>query len=96
MISNEYELDFPTKPYITVQENHLLFQIGKMVKHWNKTWGYFELQGICQPHNSGGKKKGGTWPETKALLVIWISPDVIHQASAICEKEKCLNQLHLF
>lgn len=42
------------------------------------------------------KKKSGTWPETKALLVIWIYPDVIHQASAICGIEKCLSQLHLF
>ena len=57
MISNEYELNFPTKPCI-IENTEIKLEVT------------FELQGMCQPHNSGKKKKSGTLPETKALLVI--------------------------
>ena len=44
MISNEYELNFHTKPYIS-ENTEIKLEVT------------FELQGMCQPHNSGKKKK---------------------------------------
>lgn len=38
---------------------------------------------MCQPYNYVKNFKCGRWPETRALLAIWTSPDAIHLASAI-------------
>ena len=44
MISNEFELNFPTKPYI-IENTERKLEVT------------FELQGMCEPHNTEEKKK---------------------------------------